>query len=77
MYVAAWLFPVTAIPQIITIYRNQSAENISLLTWCLYIVFGLIGLFYAISKKLSPLIIQETLWLLVYITVVAGILIFR
>lgn len=44
MYLVAFIYPLTTIPQIITIFSNYSSENISLVRWSLYAVCALITL---------------------------------
>ena len=77
IYVAAIAYPLTTIPQIIDIFYNKSSENVSLLTWILYDAFTLIFLWYAIEKKLKPLIIEYCMWIVAQSIVVIGILIYR
>lgn len=77
IYVAAITYPLTTIPQIVDIFINKSAENVSLLTWLLYDAFTLIFLWYAIEKKLKPLIIEYCLWILAQSIVVVGIMMYR
>jgi uncharacterized protein with PQ loop repeat len=77
IYVAAIAYPLTTIPQIIDIFYNKSSENVSLLTWILYDAFTFIFLWYAIEKKLKPLIIEYCMWIVAQSIVVIGILIYR
>lgn len=77
IYVAAITYPLTTIPQIVDIFINKSSENVSLLTWILYDAFTLIFLWYAIEKRLKPLIIEYCLWIIAQSIVVFGILLYR
>ena len=77
IYIAAITYPLTTIPQIADIILNRSSENVSLLTWLLYDVFTVIFLWYAIDKKLKPLIIEYSLWIIAQSIVVGLILWYR
>lgn len=77
IYVAAIAYPLTTIPQIIDIFINKSSENVSLLTWLLYDAFTIIFLWYAIDKKLKPLIIEYSMWIASQSIVVFLILLYR
>jgi uncharacterized protein with PQ loop repeat len=77
IYVAAITYPLTTIPQIIDILTHKSSENVSLLTWLLYDVFTLIFLWYAIEKRLKPLVIEYSLWIVAQSIVVFLILLYR
>lgn len=77
IYVAAITYPLTTIPQIIDIFINKSSKNVSLLTWILYDAFTFIFLWYAIEKKLKPLIIEYCMWIIAQSIVVVGILLYR
>lgn len=45
--------PLITLPQIITIYANQRANDVSLLTWLGYLFFGITFLSYGIAFKLK------------------------
>lgn len=77
IYVAAITYPLTTIPQVIDIFINKSSKNVSLLTWILYDAFTFIFLWYAIEKKLKPLIIEYCMWIIAQSIVVVGILLYR
>lgn len=77
IYVAAITYPLTTIPQIIDIFISRSSENVSLLTWLLYDAFTFIFLWYAVEKKLKPLIIEYCMWIIAQSIVVFLILLYR
>lgn len=77
IYFAAIIYPLTTIPQIVDIFTRKSSANISLATWVSYELFTFIFLWYAIEKKLMPLIIEYLLWILAETLVVVGILMYR
>lgn len=77
IYIAAITYPLTTVPQILDIIINKSSENVSLLTWLLYDAFTIIFLWYAIDKKLKPLIVEYCMWIVAQTIVVFLILLYR
>lgn len=75
-YVAGVLAPLFTLPQAISIYVNQSAKDVSLLTWISYSIFAVIWLLYGIIHREFQIIILYTGLLIVNISIVIGILIF-
>lgn len=76
MYFASFAYPFTALPQIIQVYTTQDVTSLSLISFGLYVIFGTIFELYAISKRLTPLIIEGGLWVAIYIAMLLGILLF-
>jgi uncharacterized protein with PQ loop repeat len=76
MYVVSLAYPLTAVPQIIKVYSTQNVESLALLSWILYVIFGVIFVIYAISEKLKPLIIEGTLWVAVYVLMAGAIVLY-
>lgn len=76
MYFASFAYPFTAVPQIIQVYSSKDVTSLSLVSFALYVIFGSIFLAYAISKKLKPLVIEGALWLVIYIAMLLGIVLF-
>lgn len=70
-------YPLSTLPQVIEIYANKAAQNVSLETYLFYTVFSIIFLAYGISEKLKPIITLQALWLVVYCLVIVGILIYK
>ena len=74
--IASVVYPLTALPQIIKVFSRHSAHDLSLLSWVLYALLETIFLVYAIRKNLVPIIIQDAMWLLIYIVMIGGILLY-
>ncbi len=77
MWVAGLVGPISTLPQVYVIYTNESAVDISLLSWLLYSATTVVFLLYSIIHKLKPLIINSILWMLADVAVIAGILIYE
>lgn len=69
--------PLITLPQIITIYGNQSANDVSLLTWLGYLFFGVTFLVYGIVFKLRPIWIGQIIWVTMQLITVVGILLYQ
>ena len=76
IYAAAIIYPLTTVPQILQIFIAKNATNVSLWTWVSYDLFTLIFLWYAISNRLKPLVIEYSMWLVAQSIVVLGILLY-
>ena len=77
MWLAGLVGPISTIPQIYVIYANQSATDISLLSWLMYTATTMIFLLYSIIHKLRPLIINSVLWMIANVAVRVGIIIYE
>lgn len=65
------------IPQVIVIFENQSAEDVSLHTWVGYTVIALWWLFYGLARGVKPIVLSSLVHLFVDIAVVYGIIKFE
>lgn len=74
MYITAFAMPLTVMPQIIQIYTTKVVTGISLSSWVMYLLFGIVPLIYGISEKIKPLIITNILWIVVDIAIIVGII---
>ena len=74
--ITAFLAPLIEIPQLLEIFIRKSAENVSIITWSLFVVFGIPWFIYGIIHKEKPIIILYALWIIVDSFIVAGILIY-
>ena len=75
--IAGTIQPLITLPQIITIYANQSAQDVSLLTWAGYTVLGLVLLTYGVTYRLRPIIVGQSIWAVMQSVMVIGILLYQ
>jgi uncharacterized protein with PQ loop repeat len=68
--------PLITLPQIIAIYGNRSAKDVSLLTWVGYLVFGVTFLAYGLIFNLKPIWVGQIIWVTMQTITVIGILIY-
>lgn len=68
--------PLFELPQAIAIYTSQNAESVSALTWTFFLLSDIVWIYYAIRKRLLPLIAMYLLYLIVEATIVVGIFLY-
>jgi len=68
--------PLTALPQVYTIYHHRAAQDVSLITWLGFVLFGIVFLLYAIAHNVKPMIVNQILWFSIDLAVVIGVLIY-
>lgn len=71
--VAAFLYPLSGIPQVIEIFQGN-IDGVSMLSWAGFIVFSILFLAYGVVHKITPMIVTNALWLVIDGLVVIGIL---
>lgn len=76
MSVAAVIHPLTATPQVYAIYTSHNASGVSLWTWLGFMLLGLVFLAYGVVHNLKPILVTQTLWFIVDILIVVGILLY-
>ncbi len=74
--VAAVLQPLMTLPQVWQIYTTKDATGVSLITWLGFAFFGLVFLAYGIANNLRPIWLAQTLWFVLQMSVVIGILLY-
>lgn len=72
--IAAFVYPLVGVPQVIEVLKGN-VGGISLISWFGFIGFSFFFLIYGIAHKIVPMIISNTLWLLVDGLVVVGVLV--
>jgi uncharacterized protein with PQ loop repeat len=65
------------IPQILSIWRNRSAEGVSLITWTTYLVSACVWLVHGFKQR-DPTIYRACIgWIIVDAAIVVGAVVFR
>lgn len=77
VYFFAFAAPVFELPQLITIYSNHSAKNVSVLTWGFFAVASFTWLLYALRHKLKPVMVSYFLFTIIESATFVGILLYR
>ena len=76
VYVASVTSPLMTIPQVYQIYAYQDASGVSELSWGAYTLFSIPWLAYGILHEQKPLIIANSLWLVLHAAVFTGALLY-
>lgn len=72
----AFVMPMTALPQVFQLYGTKVTSGISLATWIMYTLCGIIPLLYGLVNRIVPLVITNVLWLVVDVAMVYGLIVF-
>lgn len=75
-FVAGVVGPFTVLPQIYSIFHTHSANGVSLSTWALIFVVTFPWILYGMAHKDKSIMVSFTLWEVVNLAVVAGVLIY-
>lgn len=68
--------PLSALPQIISIYSSQDAGQVSLLSWSLFTILSLVGIIYSLVHKEKIILLGYSLYFIVDLFIVVGILMY-
>lgn len=60
------------VPQVYTIWVDQAANGVSVLTWSAYLVGALLWMTYGIMHKAKPIIITQTIMIILEIAIIVG-----
>lgn len=75
--VCAVLMPLTTLPQIYLLYSTKNASGLSLLMWVLYTVGCIPFLLFGYLYRHRQLVVLNSLWLVVQVVMIAGILMYK
>lgn len=71
--VLAVIGPLMVLPQVIKIFINKSSGDLSLFTWLSAFIFAIFWLTYGFMHKEKPIIIANTLAIIINFLIVIGI----
>ena len=67
------LYPLSAVPQIIVVFAGR-AQGVSIISWSIFLICAGFFLLYGIRRKVLPMIISNSLWVIMNILVIIGII---
>ncbi|MEO8785247.1 MAG: PQ-loop domain-containing transporter [Candidatus Saccharimonadales bacterium] len=76
-FVVGVIGPFTVLPQIYTIFSTHSAAGVSAVTWALIFIVTFPWILYGVAHKEKSIIVSFTLWEVVNLAVVVGVLMYR
>ena len=68
--------PLFELPQAWAIYNTHSAANVSLTTWGFFSFANIAWIIYAVRNKYWPLVVTSSLYMVIEITIVVGIVLY-
>ncbi|MFH1174249.1 MAG: hypothetical protein V1725_03895 [archaeon] len=68
--------PLLNVPQIIEIFLNHNAQNVSLVSWVGFSLLSIIWLSYGIIHKAKPIIFSNIIFLITNLLVVLGVVLY-
>lgn len=72
VYVAVVIGPVFSLPQLYTIWFEEQ-KGVSIIAWTSYLIATVIWLFYAIKHKDRPLILVQSIWIVLDLMIIIGV----
>ena len=76
IYAVALFGPIITIPQVIKIWKNRDASDISIITWSGYFLFALIWISYGSLHKETPIVLRYALYCILYFLIVLGAILY-
>lgn len=70
------IFPFVTLPQVFLIWVKKNAQGVSILTWTLYFVLTIPLLIYGIVHREKPFVIMYSLWLIIDLMIIVGVLLY-
>lgn len=77
VYFFTFATPLFELPQLIEIYTNQSAQDVSMWTWAFFCLDNLVWIAYALRRKLWPVLITSALYEVFEVGILLGIILYR
>jgi len=66
------LYPFSALPQILAVFSGKT-EGVSVLSWMVFLVCAGLFLVYGIKRRVPPMIVSNSIWIVMDALVIAGI----
>lgn len=77
LYVFMVATPLFELPQAWAIYSTRSAQDVSLTTWGFFTISNIAWVAYAVRNKLKPLIVVYSLYMIIELSIVVGIILYN
>jgi uncharacterized protein with PQ loop repeat len=73
----ALFYPLTALPQLLEIWVGKDVSGVSLLSWSLFLIVTLILIIYSWLKNEKKLALMWSMWVVMYVGIILGLLVYR
>ncbi|MFZ2125255.1 MAG: hypothetical protein WA087_03760 [Candidatus Saccharimonadales bacterium] len=71
---ASFIYPLMAVPQVLGVYSGNVA-GVSVISWVGFLFFSVMFFTYGMIHRIKPMIISNSIWMLVDGSVVIGLII--
>lgn len=75
MLIVSVLYPFSALPQAIAVFSGKT-EGVSVLSWMVFLVCAILFLIYGVKRRVPPMIVSNSIWIVMDTLVIVGILAF-
>ena len=69
--------PLFELPQAFTIFHTKSAAGVSISTWSFFVIASLVWIIYSLRHKEWPLFVTSSLYVVIELAIVVGIIQYR
>lgn len=73
VFIVAIVYPLSAVPQAIEVLSGKT-DGVSLVSWLMFLLCSTLLLAYGLKHKVAPMIMSNSIWVLVNVVVVTGLL---
>jgi len=71
--VASFVYPLTGLPQVYAVFNGQT-DGVSVIAWFGFLAFSALFFAYGFTRKITPMIVTNFLWVIVNSLVIIGTL---
>lgn len=76
MPVVALAGPAAMLPQLFQIFETSDVSGLSLATWIIWTVLSVLWIFYGIIHKDVPIVLAQSLYIILHLIIIFAIIIF-
>ncbi len=76
IYVVGLFGPIMTIPQLSKIWIEKNASGVSAISWAAYLVVAIFWVIYGVAHKEKPIIVISSVWIILELLIVMGILLY-
>ncbi|MBI4004612.1 hypothetical protein HY358_00585 [Candidatus Roizmanbacteria bacterium] len=77
IYLIAIIAPIMTLPQLLEVWKNKQAANVSMSTWTTYTLVSFFWLVYGLLHKEKPLVLANSMLFAIDLFIVVGLLLYR
>ncbi len=72
IFIAGVVGPILSIPQVILIYSNKDASDISAVSWFGWAALNIVWILYGLAHREPPIVMTYSFWFIVNLTIAFG-----